>query len=496
MKYLVLSPPVHQPSEPPAGAFLLTGALKARGVEAAFLDLSLEFFHYALERSGINTSAAVRYMKAPPGGRYDGHGHASHSGVIMSALKRYAGSFPGWSLTPMDCSPPMGLHRPMDMPVEGTPFSPFLRERLEPVLDDFPSAEVLVSVAYLSQLPAALELGRFLQRRGRKTLFGGSLFESLSRTGTGLELLQRVIPGISTGDGSDLFPEKAEEPVLARLECPQVLSGRSYLSPAEVLPLAFTSGCIWNRCLFCPDREKPLVTVPVETVRGMIGKAPHGAMIHFIDSAMPVDALEKILPSLREKGTGFFGFARAGREFEGTGLLSKLSEAGCSMLQWGLESGSHRVLRRFRKGTDPETGARVLEESRKAGIRNYVYLLFGLPGETDRDRNATLELVRAAKDDISFLNVSVFNLPVSSELTARHREFGIDLDTYDPGRDVIRLYRPFTQGSENPRDKARAFIRNTFSRDPAVAELLSATPRWFKASHMAFMKSLTADEAP
>jgi len=147
LRYLVLSPPVHQPSEPPSGAFLLSAALAARGVQAPFFDLSLEFFHYAMEKSPINTAPALGYMISPPGGLYEPHQHASHSGVIMSALRRYAGRFPGWHLTPMDCSPPKGLHRPGDYPSSGTPFEGFYGEVLEPVLESFAGATVLVSVA-------------------------------------------------------------------------------------------------------------------------------------------------------------------------------------------------------------------------------------------------------------------------------------------------------------------------------------------------------------
>lgn len=488
MKFIVLSPPVHQPSEPPAGAYLLTSALTARGIDAGFLDLSLEFFHYALEHSAINTEPAVRYMKSPPAGLYDRHGHASNSGVIMSALRRYGEGFPGWSLTPMDCAPPRGLHRPLEMPLEETPFSRFFEAVLEPVLDRFPEAEVLVSVAYLSQLPASLELGRFLEKRRRRALFGGSLFESLSRTGTGLKLLGEALPRISTGDGSELFPAGEPGSALDRLDYPPIISERCYLAPRPVLPLAFTTGCIWNRCLFCPDRTKPMNRVPISTIQRMIGNAAPGTMVHFIDSTIPVDGLLEVLPSLRDKEAGFFGFARASSVFDGTGLLEELAGGGCAMLQWGLESGSREILRRYRKGIVPETAARIIRESCECGIRNYVYLLFGLPGETPSDRDATLELVRSAEKGIDFLNTSVFNLPLNSELAERHEEFGMSLSAYEGGEEVIRLYSPFTCDDGNPRADARIFLRNRFNRDPAVAGIGAYTPKWFRATHMAFME--------
>ncbi|MFO7626178.1 MAG: radical SAM protein [Candidatus Fermentibacteraceae bacterium] len=490
MRYLILSPPVHQPSEPPSGAFLLSAALAARGIEAPFFDLSLEFFHSALEKSTINTAPALRYMTSPPGGLYEPHRHASHSGVIMSALKRYAGTFPGWHLTPMDCTPPRGLHRPGDYPASGTPFEDFYGEILEPVLNSRADSTVLVSVAYLSQLPGAVELGRFLRARGRKALFGGSLFESLSRTGTGLSLLKTFIPEVTLDDGSGLLPTNTGH-VMDELVFPELLSKRDYLSPAHVLPVAFTTGCVWNKCLFCPDREKPLKAVPERTIRKLLEEAPRGVMVHFIDSTVPMSRLESALPLLEERGLRFFGFTRATREFLKPGLLDGMARSGCSMLQWGIESGSPGILERFGKGIDPKTALMVLKESAARGIRNYAYFLFGLPGETDRDREMTIELIEEAGTAIDFMNASVFNLPVDSELTGRHREFGMSLGTYDPGTDAIRLYSPFTCDGGDPRTEAKRFLWEAGRRSPVFSGLLSATPKWFRATHMAFMGPAT-----
>lgn len=490
MRYLVLSPPVHQPSEPPSGAFLLSAALAARGIEAPFFDLSLEFFHHALKKSTINTAPALRYMTSPPGGLYEPHQHASHSGVIMSALKRYAGNFQGWHLTPMDCSPPRGLHRPGDYPSTGTPFEGFYSETLEPVLNSHTDSTVLVSVAYLSQLPGAVELGRFLRTRGRKALFGGSLFESMSRTGAGMSLLKTFIPEITLDDGSGLLPPKAGQ-VMDELAFPELLSEKEYLSPAYVLPVAFTTGCVWNKCLFCPDREKPLRAVPERTIRKLLEAAPPGVMVHFIDSTVPLPRLESVLPLLEEKKHRFFGFTRATGEFLKPGLLDVMASSGCSMLQWGIESGSPGILERFGKGIDPGTAKRVLKESAARGIRNYAYFLFGLPGETAQDREMTLELIEEAGTAISFMNASVFNLPVDSELTARHMEFGMSLGTYDPGTDAIRLYSPFTCEGAEPRTEAKRFLWEAERNSPVFSNLLKSTPKWFRATHMAFMGPAT-----
>ena len=61
---------------------------------------------------------------------------------------------------------------------------------------------VLVSLAYLSQLPAAIDLVRFLDRLGVNRAVGGSLPRSLAATGAGLDLatwIEAAMLGTRTG---------------------------------------------------------------------------------------------------------------------------------------------------------------------------------------------------------------------------------------------------------------------------------------------------------
>ena len=55
-----------------------------------------------------------------------------------------------------------------------------------------------------------------------------------------------------------------------------------------------------------------------------------------------------------------------------------------------VESGSPEVLKRLGKGAGAARARRVLRATAAAGIRNQVYLLFGVPGETDAEREQTL----------------------------------------------------------------------------------------------------------
>lgn len=213
-------------------------------------------------------------------------------------------------------------------------------------------------------------------------------------------------------------------------------------------------------------------------------------LIHFLDSAIPPAAITRLPGVLSGTGASWFGFVRpTDHLLQPEGLLEILAGSGCAMLQTGVESGSARILDRFRKGLDPTTALKVLLRSAQAGIRNYVYLLLGLPGETGADREMTRLLVEEAGGSLDFLNISVFNLPRSSELLSRAEEFGIEPGDFAAPSHAVRLYRPFMDRSgTDTRYEARTFIRQRLNTIPAASAALTRTPRWFRGAHMALMR--------
>ncbi|MFO8071605.1 MAG: radical SAM protein [Polyangia bacterium] len=495
---LVLSPPVTTPAEPPSGAFLLTATLRARGRRAALLDLSLELFYRLLEDERLPArrpaAAAVRYLLDAEDG-YSPHEHRSATGSIHRLLRGLGSLYPGWRMTLMDLEAPVRVHDPLALArrlsEDSGPLAGLWTEALDPVLEATRPSRALISLAYLSQLAAAIDLARHLERRGVETIVGGSLVRSLALTGHGLDELSRALPGLSTDDGSQL----TGEPPLERLAWPLLLGDRPYLGARPVVPLALSTGCHWRRCLFCPDRALPFRPLSLSALSGLLSSMPasvreRGPVCHLLDSALPPGRLAAFLPLAREHGVSFYGFARPTRELTRGGLLEAAADSGCAMLQLGVESGSRDLLARFDKGIDPAEARQVLRVASAAGIRTYVYLLFGLPGESEADREATLELVRESEGEgeIDFLNTSLFNLPRDCELTRRAGELGLEIEKF-PGDDaILRLYRPFVVDGLRPRDQARAFLRRRFDPDPSVRAARLRTPRWLRAAHLAMMR--------
>jgi hypothetical protein len=74
-------------------------------------------------------------------------------------------------------------------------------------------------------------------------------------------------------------------------------------------------------------------------------------------------------------------------------MLIAMRRAGCECIQFGLESGSPRILQKLGKGIEVEQTLRACRLVREVGINLSVYLISALPGETDADFAQTLELL-------------------------------------------------------------------------------------------------------
>ena len=503
MEILILSPPVCTPAEPPSGAFVLAAALAGHGKDVALFDLSLEFYHRVLSDNSMSTvpiNVALDYLLNCDGA-YDPMKHRTAAGSIHKKLKSFSSVFPGWHLTAMDISPPEHVHHlehiERTLQTTRSPFEELWIKSLMPVLEQHRPKKIIVSLAYLSQLPAAIDLAMFLKKRGIVPQIGGSLPRSLAGTGQGLNALKKIFSAIDITNGASFAGLDNERDLLRKLSWPVLLSKKPYLSTRFVIPLALSVGCFWRRCLFCPDREMKFEPVSIKAITHFMSSIPSSVielnpLIHLLDSAIPPGLLRRFLPVAKEHGVQFYGFARPTYRLLRDDLIEKSAQAGCVMLQLGVESGSGSLLNRFDKGIDPKESAQVMKRAALAGIRTYAYLLFGLPGETNANREATLLLIKDNIQHVDFLNLSLFNLPKYCELSDRSDEFDIQAGSY-PGTDLkekeaIALYTPFTCAGVSPRKEAREFLQKRFLKDPIVREAYLRTPKWFRAAHLAMMK--------
>jgi len=87
-------------------------------------------------------------------------------------------------------------------------------------------------------------------------------------------------------------------------------------------------------------------------------------------------------------------------------LLHRMSEAGCWLISWGIESGNEQILRHVRKGASPDKARRALQWARDAGIKNWGYFIIGLPGETEESIRQTIDFAKKLPLDIALFHVA------------------------------------------------------------------------------------------
>ena len=75
-------------------------------------------------------------------------------------------------------------------------------------------------------------------------------------------------------------------------------------------------------------------------------------------------------------------------------LLTAMKRAGCALVHFGLETGSPGLLEATKKRTTVRQAEEAVNMCRRLGIRTACFFLFGLPGETARDRRAAVSLAR------------------------------------------------------------------------------------------------------
>jgi hypothetical protein len=157
------------------------------------------------------------------------------------------------------------------------------------------------------------------------------------------------------------------------------------------------------------------------------------------------------------------------------------------MLQLGVETGSTRLSRLLGKGTTPELARQVLRACAGAGLRVHVYLLFGVPTETDEDRERTLALVEEEAESIHAVNTALLNLPRESPMHRHAPRFGITEVVPFRADTDLSLYDDFRCGGSHPRVEARRWLDRRFFKSARVRAIGADLRAPLKANHLCFL---------
>nr|WP_218121834.1 radical SAM protein [Desulforhopalus singaporensis] len=371
---------------------------------------------------------------------------------------------------------------------ESNLFYPYFSDRFETLLFRSDSTFAGFSLNYLSQALTTFAMIGYLKRHHPKIriVIGGGLATTwLSHprydepfhaivdhfiAGKGEEPLVRLLTGRTSHVGSS-GPDFTQ------------FNKQSYLSPRVTLPVASSYGCYWRKCNFCPEKSEAnpyMHNHPDQTATELDILSRHNRpmLIHFLDNAISPTTLQ-MLATRQQRVTPWYGFVRFNHLLADKNFCFQLKKSGCAMLKIGLESGDSRVLEAMNKGIDLQLASTALKNLREAGIGTYIYLLFGTPEEDREAAFRTMDFVLDHHLEISFLNLSIFNLP----LCAREAS---DLEVSKFYDGDLSIYRQFVHPKGWNRGDIRRFLEKDFKRNEQIAAILLRDPPSFGSNHAPF----------
>ncbi len=198
----------------------------------------------------------------------------------------------------------------------------------------------------------------------------------------------------------------------------------SYFVPHFVMPVKTSNTCCYKQCVFCSHfSSTKYCEYDLGLVRQSILSSPT-KYVFLIDDTIPVSRLLKIGEVFGPLGIKWCCQLRpvAGFSYD---VLKKLRECGLVMVIWGVESGSDRVLKLMRKGTNVDDVSNVLKNSHDSGIKNVVYIMFGFPGESEKEFMETLSFLEKNSENIDLVSTSVFGLQKGTQIYQNYSDFGI-----------------------------------------------------------------------
>jgi hypothetical protein len=205
-----------------------------------------------------------------------------------------------------------------------------------------------------------------------------------------------------------------------------------YFSPFPVVGARIASRCYWAKCGFCGQAGTPhlnYVQMSDENIRKSMENLPvkdGRSYVQYLDYALS----PKHLDTLVNVGGSVHWAAQIRFERHGLrdGFFAELYNSGCRGLSFGFETGSEKLLSLMRKGGAISRDSRIrqLRHSAEAGIRNHLFIITGLPGESDDDFADTLGFIHDALDYISSVEIYPYQHQPGTPIFDRPHDFMIE----------------------------------------------------------------------
>jgi anaerobic magnesium-protoporphyrin IX monomethyl ester cyclase len=353
-RVLLVNPfyPISETPSPPLGLAYLAGALEAAGVRVEILDL-------------------VVMPKTPS--------------TLADALNRFQPHVVGVTAVTMSAETAFDLLRevktiaPDTLTVMGGPHATFSTKE---------------------SLAAVPELDVIVRGEGEQTFLALLAEKDRGRW--------QHIPGLAFRTNGGICQTSWREPVNDLSQLPDPARHGLPLGRYRTLgmPVSVTTsrGCPFE-CIFCVGRRMVGARVRYRPPVRVVDEIEHLAALGFrqvnvaddLFTANPRHCLAICDEILRRSITiRWSSFARV--DTVSVALLTRMREAGCHAVSFGIESGSPDILKRVRKKITLEQAERAVVMCRQAGMQAHASFILGLPGETPETLAQTMTFARRLED--------------------------------------------------------------------------------------------------
>ncbi len=209
-----------------------------------------------------------------------------------------------------------------------------------------------------------------------------------------------------------------------------------YLMPKLMLPLYTCRGCYWKKCAFCDHQygyENYYTCRDMELVKRDIthlARKYNTNLFPLVDEITPPQRIKAFSEMLLSTGLNIKYFIAQRFEEEYTPQLCELlHRGGLTLVIWGFESASQRLLDAMRKGTDVQVNEMVLRNAAEAGIWNFVAVVHGFPSEERAEAEETHQFLLDRSDIIKGVYSNIFTLGKWSPILHELDQFDVTVES-------------------------------------------------------------------
>lgn len=208
---------------------------------------------------------------------------------------------------------------------------------------------------------------------------------------------------------------------------------QQYFSPESVMSIISSKGCHWAKCTFCTQHlisgKDVYVERDIENVINDIKRlqSKYGTKFFWLnDTSVDANRLDEIAQRIIEENieVSWRCESRFDKELSEE-IIKKLAKSGCKKIGFGMETASTRMLRHIKKGITLENVKRILKTCYENNIAPQVYYIIGLPTETNKDIQMTLDFIEENRKYMGTFGFSALFLEEGSDLQLYPEKNGV-----------------------------------------------------------------------